>query len=249
MKKNSQEVEEKNITEEEREESTEPAEQAPQDETSEENQTGAGDDQDQKKSDEEKAADLMLKMKDKIEKKEAEVSQLKDLLMRRQADFENYKKQSARQAEINKRMLIKDLAVDIIGINDNLIRASEAAVHVPEGENLEDAHKSYVEGVMMISKSIEEMLSKYGIEEIDAMEQHFDPNVHEAVEISMSEDVSQDTVTKVFQKGFKLDDFILRTSKVCVTKAMPKPAAKEDNGEAVSEGGQEKGAGPQEEKK
>jgi molecular chaperone GrpE len=182
-----------------------------------------------------KAEDIMLNMKKEIKKKEEEIGQLKDLLMRRQADFENYKKQSLRQDEIKRRMLIKDIAVDIISINDNLIRASDAAEHVPEGESLEHAHKSYVEGVMMISKSIEEMLKKYGIEEIEAMNEHFNPNMHEAVEISMSEEVAEDTVTKVFQKGFKLEDFIIRSTKVCVTKPVPKPldsAADSSNGDS-----------------
>lgn len=215
MKQNSQEVKETEVTEEEN--------KTPETASTQKNEEPAQEAEAEKNED--KAADEMLNMKKTVEKKEEEVAQLKDLLMRRQADFENYKKQSARQSEMNRRILIKDIAVDIIGINDNLIRASEAAVHVPDGENLEDAHKSYVEGVMMISKSIQEMLGKYGIEEIDAMNQHFDPNVHEAVEIDMSDEVSEDTVTKVFQKGFKLDDFILRSSRVCVTRPLPKAEA------------------------
>ena len=70
----------------------------------------------------------------------------------------------------------------------------------------------------MISKRIEETLGKYGIKEIDSIDLEFDPNVHEAVEIEMSTDVDHDTVTKVYQKGFSLEEVVLRSSKVRVSK-------------------------------
>ncbi|MFW6365188.1 MAG: nucleotide exchange factor GrpE [Spirochaetota bacterium] len=218
MKDNSHEVKENSVTEEEHEERVVDAENAsddPQNESTTTEDAGSAGNSDT-------ASDELIQLKETLAKKDLEIAQIKDLMMRRQADFDNYKKRTARQEEMNKRMLIKDIALDIIGINDNLIRASEAAEHVAEGEDLEKAHRSYVEGVLMISKSIEEMLRKYGIEEIDAIGRHFDPNVHEALEISMSEDVKDDTVTKVFQKGFRLDEFVLRSSKVCVTKPQPK---------------------------
>jgi len=162
-----------------------------------------------------------------LTEKEKELAELKDLMQRRQADFENYKKRCTRQEETNKRMLIRDIALDVIQINDNLERASAAAATIPEGKSLEDAHKSYVEGVVIISKSIDAMLGKYGITAVDSLNQSFDPNVHEAVEINTSEEVQSDLVTKVYQKGFKMDDFILRTSKVCVTRPQP-PSVKTD---------------------
>lgn len=160
-------------------------------------------------------------LKGKIEAKDRELAELKDLMQRRQADFENYKKRCIRQEDTNKKMLIKDIALDVLEISDNLARASEAAVTIPEGKSLEDAHKSYVEGVGLISKSIEMMLAKYGITAIDSINQPFDPNVHEAVEINMSPEVDSVKVTKVYQKGFRMEDFVLRTSKVCVTRPQP----------------------------
>ncbi len=152
-------------------------------------------------------------------KKDAEISELKDIMMRRQADFENYKKRISLNQDTDRKMLIKDLASEFLSVNDNLIRASDAASHVKEGESLENAHKSYVDGVIMISKQIENILSKFGIEMIDPDNEEFNPEVHEAVEINESEDVQGDTVTKTYQKGYKLDKYILRSAKVRVTKA------------------------------
>lgn len=163
---------------------------------------------------------------DALKKKDEEIASLKELMLRRQADFENFKKRTVKQEENNKKHLIRGIALDIIEINDNLIRASESAVTVPDGDTLEHAHKSYVDGVLMISKSIESMLGKYGIEEIKADNEPFDPNYHEAIDISMSDDVQHDTVTKVFQKGFRFEEFIIRSAKVQVTKPAPKVVEK-----------------------
>lgn len=161
-------------------------------------------------------------LKNQIEKKNNEISEIKEMMLRRQADFENFKKRMLKNAEQDKKLSIKDIAVDIIEINDNLLRASEAAENIPEGASLEEVHNSYVEGVLMISKSIEAMLEKYGIEEIESSDVEFDPNVHEAVEINMSDEVDEDLVTKVYQKGFKFEEFVIRSAKVCVTKPQPK---------------------------
>ncbi len=150
-----------------------------------------------------------------------EMETLKDLLQRRQADFENFKKRTARLQEEFKKVAIKDFACDIININDDLIRAIDASNNFSMEDN-EGSHSSFADGVKIISKRIEETLGKYGIEEIDAENQPFDPNFHEAVEIEMSEDADTDTVAKVHQKGFKIEDMVLRSAKVKVAKAAVK---------------------------
>jgi len=158
----------------------------------------------------------------KIGKLEDEIASIKDLLQRRQADFENYKKRNARQQEDFKKYAIKNMAFDIIAVNDDFHRAIEASSNIQEGQSIEEAHKSFVEGVSMISKRIEDTLEKYGVSEIEALNTEFDPNVHEAVEIEESEDVDIDTVTKVHQKGFYIGDQVLRNAIVKVTKSIKK---------------------------
>lgn len=155
---------------------------------------------------------------DMIAKKDGEIALLKEQILRSRADFDNFRKRCIKTEEMNRKLAVKDFAVDIIDINDNLIRASEAALKIAEGQSLDQAHKSYVDGVMMISKSIEQSLAKNGVEEIDALNCPFNPVFHEAIEFDTSSDVSDDTVTKVHQKGFKIDTFVIRTAKVKVTK-------------------------------
>lgn len=147
---------------------------------------------------------------------------LKDLLQRRQADFENYKKRAAKLQEDYKKTAIRDFARDIININDDLIRAIEAAENLADSDT-DEARKSFSEGVNIISKRIVDTLGNYGIVEIESENMHFDPNFHEAIEIEDGEaGLEIDTVTKVHQKGFRLEDQVIRTAKVKVAKAAKK---------------------------
>ncbi len=160
-----------------------------------------------------------------------EIETLKDLLQRRQADFENFRKRTIKMQEEYKKLAIKDFALDILNINDDLVRAIDASDVISE-ENSSDASSSLIEGVRLVSRRLTEALNKYGIEEIEAENRPFDPNFHEAVEIATDPDITADTVTKVYQKGFKLEEYIVRTAKVKVTK----PAPKQDESNAPESG-------------
>ncbi|HQF09265.1 MAG TPA: nucleotide exchange factor GrpE [Spirochaetota bacterium] len=163
----------------------------------------------------------------------SEMENLKDVMLRRQADFENYKKRMAKQQGEARKMAIKDFSQDIMEINDDLLRAIDASQNMAATCSSEESHRSFVEGVSMISRRIEETMKKYGVVEIEALDREFDPNYHEAVEIEMSGDVSRDTVTKVYQKGFRIDDLVVRSAKVKVSKPQKQapPAGSEDGGD------------------
>ncbi|MCL1865409.1 MAG: nucleotide exchange factor GrpE [Spirochaetes bacterium] len=146
-----------------------------------------------------------------------EIDSLKDILQRRQADFENYKKRNAKMQEEFKKLAVKDFAFDIINVNDDIIRAIEASENI-SGKKDTETKASFIEGVKLISKRIEEILKKYGIEEIESENMPFNPAYHEALEIENSEHHEEDTVTKVYQKGFKLENHVIRSAKVRVSK-------------------------------
>lgn len=176
--------------------------------------------------------DALQKLQEELNKKNEELTALKDLLMRRQADFENYKKRIIRMQEDDRKLAIKDMALDIITINDDLIRAIDAASNVQNVDDVASAHTSFVEGVKIISRQIEDMLKRYGVEEIESLNQPFDPEYNEAIEIDESPDVEKDTITKVYQKGFKLDKYVIRAARVKVTRPAKKP---DTNGEKAEE--------------
>lgn len=166
---------------------------------------------------EEKNDELKLKDEDLLKKSE-EVESLKELLQRRQADFENYKKRIMKTQDDQKKLAIKDLALEIININDDLLRAIDVSCDIDDTERLKNAHVACLDGVRIISKQIEDSLKKFGIVEIDSLDKEFDPNYNEAVEFNVSGDVKADTITKIYQKGFHLNGLVVRSAKVCVTK-------------------------------
>lgn len=170
----------------------------------------------------EKEANCEPSMEDEVIKLTKENETLKDLLQRRQADFENYKKRAVRLQEEYRKTAIKEFARDIIDINDDLIRAIDAAGNLADS-GTEEARRSFSEGVNIISRRIEETLGNYGIVEIESDGKAFDPNFHEAIEIEETDSgMENDTVTKVHQKGFRLEDQVIRTAKVKVAKAVKK---------------------------
>ncbi|MGL4370370.1 MAG: nucleotide exchange factor GrpE [Spirochaetota bacterium] len=165
------------------------------------------------------AEKLLKEKEDIIRKKDEEIAALKEQILRGRADFDNFRKRCIKTEDLNKKLAVKDFAVDVIKINDDLIRASEVAAQIAEGQSLEQAHKLYVDGVMLISKNIERALHHNGISEIDSLGCPFNPCFHEAVEFDVSEDVDCDTVTTVHQKGFIIDQIVIRPARVKVTKS------------------------------
>ena len=169
------------------------------------------------------ATDLSNRLMAENDKLKEEIASIKDAMLRRQADFENYKKRLFKQQGETRTMAIRDLAHDVILINDDLLRAIEASETITKNGSIEESHKSFLEGVMMISNRIEETLKKYNVVEIDSLNQEFDPNYHEAVEIEQHGDEERDMVTKVYHKGFRIDDLVVRSAKVKVTKPKREP--------------------------
>ncbi len=173
---------------------------------------------------------LLAEARAESDKRGKELAELKDLMQRRQADFENYKKRVIKSQEEDRKYAVKDLALDIITVHDDLLRAIEAAESVKSGESLEQSHRSFVDGVMLISRMMMETLGKYHIEEIDHLNMAFDPQYNEAVEIVASDEVKEDTITKIYRKGFKLDNLVLRCARVRVSRP-PAREQKEPAGE------------------
>ncbi len=162
-----------------------------------------------------------------------EIDTLKDIMQRRQADFENFRKRTAKMQEEYKKLSIKDFALDVLNINDDLLRAIEASSIICD-ESSSDAANSMIEGVKLTSKRLIETMGKYGIEEIESENKPFDPNFHEAVEIETNPDITSDTVTKVYQKGFRLEEYVVRTAKVKVSKPAPRQEAAEKPAESTN---------------
>ncbi|MDK1021378.1 MAG: nucleotide exchange factor GrpE [Candidatus Hydrogenedentes bacterium] len=145
---------------------------------------------------------------DPLEALEAEAGELKDQLLRGRAEFDNYRKRSAREVERIRKTASESLIHDLLPVIDNL----ELAL-----DHTQNASGPLADGVKMVLEQLLEVLARNGLEPIEALGQPFDPNVHEAVSQVESEEVPKDKVAKEFQRGYKLGGQILRPSKVVVS--------------------------------
>src|SRR6478672_7895561 len=141
---------------------------------------------------------------------QADLDRFRDLALRSQADFENYKKRAAREKEEAIKYANSSLLEKLIAIVDNFELGLEAAR--AEGE------KSPVfSGMSMVLKQLMDFLADSGLQPIDATGQKFDPNLHEAIAHEPSDEVPEGTVIRQTRRGYKLKDRLLRPSSVVVS--------------------------------
>jgi molecular chaperone GrpE len=149
---------------------------------------------------------------------QAERDELFDRLQRLAAEFDNFRKRSARDAAVTMERANERLVKELLPVLDDLGRALQAAEE-HEGAKLE-------EGVRLVHRSLADLLAKEGLAEIEADGQ-FDPHVHEALLSQPSEAVEGDVI-EVVQKGYTLGDKVLRPARVVVSAGAPAPPAPEE---------------------
>lgn len=151
-------------------------------------------------------------LREELEAARQELKEKQDMLLRNAAEFENYKKRTARETENFKKFANESLIKEMLPVLDNLERAIEAS-------NDEAVASGIAEGVEMTLKEILKILDKFGVRQIQAIGETFNPAVHEAVIQEESEEYPDNTVSKELQKGYILHDRLLRPSMVAVSKA------------------------------
>jgi molecular chaperone GrpE len=137
--------------------------------------------------------------------------ELKDRYLRTLADFENFRKRSEREKNDYFRYALAGTIKDLLPVLDNFDRALE---HAEEGDEF---HK----GVLLIYKQLFDVLQKHGLRSIDESGVRFDPNIHEGVVREENPDVPSQTVVAVLQKGYFLNDRLLRPALVKVAVGGP----------------------------
>ncbi len=147
---------------------------------------------------------------DRIAALEKENADLKDKFLRKQADFENFRKRMLREREDASRYANAALLTDLIGLIDDFERAIRSA------EESRD-FPTFLQGVSMIEKQFLEMLeSRWGLKRFSAVGEGFDPNRHEAVLRVEGPADGKPTVVEEYQKGYYLHERVLRPSRVKV---------------------------------
>lgn len=143
------------------------------------------------------------------EKLEKELSEMKDKYLRLMAEYDNYRKRTAKQLLENTQTAKSNTLADILPVFDNFERAVSA----------ESTDETYKSGVQMIFKQFEDMLTKLGVEVIDPTGQEFDPEIANAVNRIEDENLGENIVAQTFQKGYKIGDKVIRYAMVVVANS------------------------------
>lgn len=154
-------------------------------------------------------------LKKKLEEKEKELKGHHDRLLRLAADFENYKKRAAREKEDWAKFANEDLIRAILPFIDNLERAVNHAEKVADTGVL-------IEGVRLTIQQLLQALNKFGLSSFQSVGKPFDPAVHEAMLVVETDKHESNQVVEEFQKGYLLNDRLLRPATVSVSKTPEK---------------------------
>ena len=144
-----------------------------------------------------------------LENLKKERDSLYDRLLRKQAEFENYKKRIDREKSDYLQFASAELMKELLNSLDSFDLALQAAA----GAGSENSLK----GFELISKQLQDSLAKFGLKPIEALGRPFDPNFHQAVSTEASEDLDENTVVKEMRKGYTLNGRLLRPAMVSVS--------------------------------
>ena len=160
--------------------------------------------------------DPVPQLQAQIDALSAERASLYDKLIRRQAEFENYRKRVERERGELYQHGRDDVLLQFLPVVDNFERAL-SSLETSEGDAEALRH-----GVELIHKQFKDALSKLGLEAVEAVGQTFDPHVHEAVTTEATDKHKENTVIQEFQRGYRIGDRLLRPAKVKVASSPEK---------------------------
>jgi molecular chaperone GrpE len=140
----------------------------------------------------------------------AEKAALYDQVLRRQAEFENYRKRVERERADVFHRARADVLLEMIPILDNLERA---LVSLEESDGDAEALRH---GVELVHKQFKDALTKFGLQPVESVGCTFDPHLHEAVTMEASDQHQENTIIEEFERGYKIGDRLLRPAKVKV---------------------------------
>lgn len=175
----------------------------------EETQTSVEEKAEKKEKKEKKEDKKEEKKEEKSEaaKESEELAKAKDMFVRLAADFDNYKKRAAAEKTALRGVVVADTVQMMLPILDNLERAVDAAAE--ENSPLKD-------GVVMVLNQAKTSFENFGITSFGERGEKFDPEIHNAIMTCRDDELEPDTIAKVLQKGYKINDRIIRHALVQV---------------------------------
>ena len=149
----------------------------------------------------------------RIEELENELSVAKDSMLRKAAELENVRKRVQKERFQLREQVKAEALEDFLPLNDDLLRTLDASKETEVEEN-------FLKGVEMVSNKFAEILTKHGIEKIDAINVPFDVNLHDALlrQPAPDEKTPSDTVLQVLERGYRMGEKVIKHAKVIVSQ-------------------------------
>lgn len=141
--------------------------------------------------------------------KDVQIAELQNRLLRLQADFDNFRRRTAGEKEQLSSFVTVGVVGKFLKVLDNFERAETSFAQKPELDSM-------LTGLKQIRRQFDEVFKELGVTEIEAQDKKFDPALHEAVMRGQNPDMEDETIDMVFEKGYKLNDKVIRHSKVRV---------------------------------
>jgi molecular chaperone GrpE len=161
------------------------------------------------------AAQAELEMVEaELQKSRTERQELQELMARRQADFDNYRKRVERERGETYNRVVAEVVGQLLPVMDNLRRAHEAESSVGATESQE--FRNFLHGVELISKQLNGVLESLGVEQVPTVGLPFDPHVHEAISTEQTNEFEPDVVMQEIVRGYRLGEKLLRPAMVKV---------------------------------
>ena len=153
-----------------------------------------------------KNADEIIELKKQIESQKVQIGETEDRLKRVAAEFDNYKKRSAKERDAMYNSLVSDIVSNFLPILDNLEKAVE----------IETKDEEYKKGIELVLKQFKDVLSAKGVTEIETIGKTFDPELHEAVSSIQDANKGEKEIVQEYRKGYMIGNKVIRHSMVIV---------------------------------
>lgn len=153
-------------------------------------------------------------LKNHISKMESERSEIFENSRRRQKDFENYKSRTERERSETFVNQISNLAMQMLPVLDNMNRALDFAVHVPD--DVTNEFRQFFDGIILVNQQLNEVLGEMGVSPISSVGETFNPHLHEAVAIEETDNFPPQTISAELLRGYRVGEKVIRASMVKV---------------------------------
>jgi molecular chaperone GrpE len=165
----------------------------------------------------EPSVDPVMELQQQLQQIQAKADENRDLYLRTAAELDNVRKRAERDATAARKYGVEKLASDLLAVRDSL----ELGLAAAADDNAEI--KAVVEGMELTLKLLTDVLERYGVTLVNPAGEAFNPDFHQAMTAQASADHPPNTIIQVLQKGYRLQDRLLRPALVVVAKAPASP--------------------------